>query len=480
MAAADFAGHLGAEAGRQGLREWRGGVVRISGPCRAALRDSICISADPALQPKLRVHMQCSERHPGLCKTIDSAFFASAFNLAKVIHQKVFALEIGVVVAFETNHFMRLLAVASKRFRDPEIAIFAECVFAGLKSDEIQLLSRKGELVFHTSFGLARSLTACSKETGHDIVMTRFDVGHDPATPLTVRLLSRDAEVLLSTRNCAVGSKDSGGGGDDEPRRTDLLDIIAAAGRRPPARRGAPGVAMAADLLTGVATVAAEDCGDCASVASRASGESLDDELFEDDDDTEDDIVKKPTQQAKSESSKAPPQLQAEQVVQASSKDPPGAASNPASSGGAGGAAVREARASKDGWPRLWLPSGLAYVRLSLGAGMVWDMRACCEHCKATLSRTCKGPGPRARPGTKACGQGRPLGKLWAWAKHAEALGDHTSSDHQAYSPGFEARCAARSEAVGQPGVQQWLDHERPAVAGTDCMTAHGEPLDLP
>ena len=141
-------------------------------------------------------------------------------------------------------------------------------------------------------------------------------------------------------------------------------------------------------------------------------------------------------------------------------------------------ARLRERRCRDDGWPRLQMPSGVGYIRLSMGAEGVWDMRACCACCNATLSRTCK-PSSGARPGSRASGQGRPLGKLWAWLLWVAQNPEHSAEYHQAYAHDLAARQSARSD-VSRPEIQaqQWLDSERPRVLGIDLED--GEPPHVP
>ncbi len=156
-----------------------------------------------------------------------------------------------------------------------------------------------------------------------------------------------------------------------------------------------------------------------------------------------------------------------------------------AEAGADGDGAVAEAAAEMehrapdgDGWPRLWLPSRRGYVRLSANAQMIWDMRGVCLECTSTLTRTCK-VSERARRGTKAFGQGRPLGKVWAWIKHGDALGPgHSAEAHKAFQPSQAARRTAREEASAQPGAEEWLAEERAIDPTRDLPD--GEPIDLP
>ena len=140
---------------------------------------------------------------------------------------------------------------------------------------------------------------------------------------------------------------------------------------------------------------------------------------------------------------------------------------------------LRQRRSGDDGWPRLQMPSGDGYIRLSMNSQFVWDTRACCEGCNATLSRTCK-PSWGARPGSRASGQGRPLGKLWAWLLWAAQNPGHSAEDHRAYVPDLAARQSARRD-VSRPEMQaqQWMDSECPGhVLGIDLED--GEPLHVP
>lgn len=114
-----------------------------------------------------------------------------------------------------------------------------------------------------------------------------------------------------------------------------------------------------------------------------------------------------------------------------------------------------------------------------MNADCSWDFRAVCEICKASLARTCKPAGLRVKPGSRSYGQGRPLGKCFAWAKQADMLGPaHTAELHRAYIPDFEARRAARLEAMAMEGADLWIAKERAIDAVADG--ADGEPYDLP
>eukprot|EP00959_Pyramimonas_sp_CCMP1952_P386432 8098776-Pyramimonas_sp.AAC.1 len=82
-------------------------------------------------------------------------------------------------------------------------------------------------------------------------------------------------------------------------------------------------------------------------------------------------------------------------------------------------------------------------------------MRAVCELCQLTLSRTCRPPPPWAKRGTKLFGQGRPVGKLWAFLEHGGGLpAAHTRDDHKVFvlvGPGdLEVRNGARARARAQ------------------------------
>lgn len=160
--------------------------------------------------------------------------------------------------------------------------------------------------------------------------------------------------------------------------------------------------------------------------------------------------------------------------------EPPAAAEEVEVEAGADARRGRRRRAGDDGWPRLWTPSRRACVRLSRNAAGVWDMRAICDVCGATLTRTCKSPDRRVRHGTKGRGQGKPLGRAWAWAVHADTLGEgvgHTFDAHQAYVPDLQARRNGRRDASAQPGVGQWLGKER---GPNEVDLSDGEPRDLP
>ena len=109
-----------------------------------------------------------------------------------------------------------------------------------------------------------------------------------------------------------------------------------------------------------------------------------------------------------------------------------------------------------------------------MGAEGVWDMRACCACCNATLSRTCKPDRDRA-----------PVVKAGHWVNCGLGFyGLHTTRStvlkiHRAYVPDLAARQSARSD-VSRPEIQaqQWLDSERPRVLGIDLED--GEPPHVP
>ena len=286
----------------------------------------------------------------------------------------------------------------------------------------------------------------------------------------------------------------AGAAGDAAAVAPDLLDVIAEADPRPPPpgrrvaenairveRRVPPGHAPAADI----------------ELHDSDIGSAVGEDILEWSDDGADDVASEAGHGRRDRKRRAPspaqdiapvapdildlvaaapvqppaaPDLEPPAAAPAAALEPDGAEHDPG--------AARQRRAGRDGWPRLWLPSREGYARLSCNAEGVWDMRAICEICGATCSRTCKGPPLRARPGTKAFGQGRPLGKTWAWLRHGVALGPtHTAEQHVSFEPGLADRQRARIDASAQPGVQLWLDKERAPNAsdGPD-----GEPLLVP
>ncbi len=108
-------------------------------------------------------------------------------------------------------------------------------------------------------------------------------------------------------------------------------------------------------------------------------------------------------------------------------------------------------------------------------------MRAICEGCKTTFSRTCKPPNDNARAGTKAFGQGRPFGKAWLWVKMACDLpAEHAADSHpeRNWDPGFNERRDARVEASALPNSGFWLAEERAVSPEKDGDA--GEPYKLP
>lgn len=153
---------------------------------------------------------------------------------------------------------------------------------------------------------------------------------------------------------------------------------------------------------------------------------------------------------------------------------PPPAASGDCSQGDAASAALdgRDRRVGADGWPRIYHPNRCGFMRLSRNAAGAWDVRSTCRVCGSTLSRTCKAP---ARP----TGQGRPIGKCWAWLSHAADMPHgHTPASHRRFVPDLEARRRARMDFSSLLDIEQWLCAERvadPAIDGGD-----GEPFALP
>ena len=120
-------------------------------------------------------------------------------------------------------------------------------------------------------------------------------------------------------------------------------------------------------------------------------------------------------------------------------------------------------------------------MRLSLNAEGVWDMRAQCECCGVSFSRTCKPPPEKgsSRPVTRVDGQGRPVGKLWAWLQQADVLPrNHAKDTHRHFSASLAERIAARQSFAAQQGAELWLSHERRVNPSVD--TPEGEPRELP
>ena len=141
----------------------------------------------------------------------------------------------------------------------------------------------------------------------------------------------------------------------------------------------------------------------------------------------------------------------------------------------------RARRAGRDGYPRLYVPGSADQVgiRLSDNADGTKDMRAICNVCSATLSRTCKLPPPgRAVPGSRLSGQGSPLGNLWAWAKKGLDLGPvHASAAHSAFVPDFEQRRSARSDVeLLLPVSADWISAEREGAGAP----GYPEPVQVP
>lgn len=84
-----------------------------------------------------------------------------------------------------------------------------------------------------------------------------------------------------------------------------------------------------------------------------------------------------------------------------------------------------------------------------------------------------------SRPTTRADGQGRPVGKVWAWLQQSDVMHrNHAAATHGNFSASLAERIQARQAFAALPGAEQWLSHERPVNPRVD--TPEGEPSDLP
>jgi hypothetical protein len=269
------------------------------------------------------------------------------------------------------------------------------------------------------------------------------------------------------------GPDDGSGGGDGGP--VDLLDVIAAG------RPAAGGVRREGGIRAVAAAVPILEQGSDVEVEQE---DWVFHEEEEEDDDEDGDIGDPP---AAPPSPALPDPGGAEPAADGGSSSNSSSSSSSSSSSDSDGggdeaaaaaAAPHAARAGPDGWPRLAFPTGSGYTRLSQNADGSWDMRAVCDICGATFSRTCKPPTVRAREGSKAFGQGRPLGKIWLWLSLAGDMpADHASNDHppRGWDPCFDNRLFARQLALDEPALAPWFEKERPLDPRRDG--ADGEPL---
>ena len=486
LTAETFAKHLKMKATQHGMPEWRGGFVRVGNACRAELRAQMCVDADPILTPVLRVPVCCREAHPGLCAQRDEAILADALTLARAIHKELHALGTGTFVGFHTIAHSVMYSVGAVRLRDPELAVLAETTFhrdaAGPSELVCLLVSEDGEFSFATGYAIARDLVVSSAGR-HKVEMSVMEVKNSPDTPLTAQVVSRTYRTLRDELRGDEGGDGHGQHREGVEEQPDMLDVIEQAEheQRPPARqqRSEPGIVAKRPRphpeSRGHGEVAVCDSGE-------DSGSELEDQNYcvERMEDNEAGLPQAAQPAGRPEAAQ-PAGAQAQgQVVAPRGEDaepaeqPPDVPVPPAAA-----VQLRERRSGDDGWPRLQMPSGDGYIRLSMNAQFVWDMRACCEGCNATLSRTCK-PSQGARPGSRASGQGRPLGKLWAWLLWAAQNPGHSAEDHRAYVPDLAARQSARRD-VSRPEIQaqQWMDSECPGhVLGIDLED--GEPLHVP
>ena len=77
------------------------------------------------------------------------------------------------------------------------MCVFADCKYLDvLPKPEIEVIIKDDELVFETSYSIARDLTLSSNEVGAEITITKFDVRSLPHTPLKVEIESRTIEIL--------------------------------------------------------------------------------------------------------------------------------------------------------------------------------------------------------------------------------------------------------------------------------------------
>lgn len=250
-----FEDQLAAKAQRLGLTEWRGGVQRVGSAWREELRQEMVVDCDPCLQPVLRVPVQCSVRHPGICCTRDAAYYDDCLALAtRIGHELRSGCSFGSFVGFHTYRFSQLFCLAVNRLRDPDLSVLAACSFCA-DDDTITICTDDNEeFVFTTHYTIARELVVACLDVPHEVTFTRFSVRDDSATPLTVHVTGREHILLRDPdpgRDGDGHDHDGGGGGlgggrgdhGDHPRgvdralEPDLLEVIAQADEHPGAPR---------------------------------------------------------------------------------------------------------------------------------------------------------------------------------------------------------------------------------------------------
>ena len=509
------------------------GIARLGNCLRADLREDMCVEGNRALAPVLRIPAHCCELHPGLCRFDDAAIFQEALDLAGILHDEARSLGIGSFVGVHTCRYSRIFCISMIRLRDPPIVVFAECDLSFEDPNLVTFSIQREELVFETSYAIARDATYGCEGGLHQIAMTQLRVRSVPQTPLQVEILARDHKILRGGRD-AEGRVDGHGGddGDDRPdghgrgggrggrdargAGGDLLDILGAAEdrevvRRPPRPREG-GIAILPPPPPVAAHEPAVPLVDAVDDGSELEGDldyqyEPEEELEEPRDDVHDLVAEAlaqppPAVPASSSSGAASSSSASSSSGAASSSSAPSSSGAASSSGAvpvalpppplpppilppplevpaadqpadaAGAVAVaadprpRARRAGRDGYPKLWVPGSDEQIgiRLSDNLDGTKDMRAICNLCSATLSRTCRLPtAGRAAAGSKLSGQGSPLGKLWAWAKKGLELGRvHSAADHTAFVPNLDQRASARGDVeLLLPVSADWIAAER-------------------
>ncbi len=131
------------------------------------------VGSNPALKPVMNIHMPCAEAHLGICRTRDAEILGFALAMARLIHHEVSSLPAGSFFAFHTHRYSKVFVLCVKRYRDPELCVFADCEYLDvLPKPEIEVIIKDDELVFETSYSIARDLTLSSNEVGAEITIT--------------------------------------------------------------------------------------------------------------------------------------------------------------------------------------------------------------------------------------------------------------------------------------------------------------------
>lgn len=176
------------------------------------------VGKDEELQPPLTVLVACMEKHLGLCRVAHDEVYFDALALAKLIFSHVKDKEKGSFIGIHTVQYSNLFCLSMLRFRDPEIAIFAECSI-DMRTDTIALAVQEEEFVYETSYGIARDVMLALARAGidHEVAMTVFSVENDVDTPFLVRIVERSHTILREVGSgvfrAGHGHDGRGGGG---------------------------------------------------------------------------------------------------------------------------------------------------------------------------------------------------------------------------------------------------------------------------